>query len=208
MFDVALAQPDVHVERERVHLLARGGDLVHVRGNVVRREGLLGFDAKDAGPGAGLLLQRARQRGGYLSRKELAGLVRVVSDGFERTGLVLHLDHNHRVLVLINLGQVLHQADECPAIAIEVRLRVRREDPHGLAGGPDHARKLRGVLFDPGRSVIHHAVLPGAEPEQDELEPVPARAGEQRIHAGEVQAALLGLELVPIHGDLKGITVQ
>ncbi len=52
------------------------------------------------------------------------------------------------------------------------------------------------------------AVLPCAEPEQDEVEVVLARLRDQQVHVGEVEGALGGLDLLPVDGGLDGIGVH
>ena len=65
-----------------------------------------------------------------------------------------------------------------------------------------------GVGFDPSRHVVHVAVFPGAEPQQDDMQVVIACAIHDGVNVGEVEFAGLWLELFPINGSLDGVGVQ
>src|SRR5256885_168829 len=52
------------------------------------------------------------------------------------------------------------------------------------------------------------AVLPGAEPQQNEMYFVLARLRQQSVHHRVVEMSLLGFELLPVDGDLKRVGVQ
>ena len=103
---------------------------------------------------------------------------------------------------------VTQKRGEGSLIGVEIGGRVGTHHVQQLAVGVLLARVGLGVGLDPLRNVVVLAVLPGAEPEQDEVEVVLARLRDQQVHVGEVECALGGLDLLPVDGGLDSIGVH
>ena len=92
---------------------------------------------------------------------------------------------------------MLHERGEGVAVSFKVSAGVGGEDVDGLTGGVDDAGVPGGVGFDPLWRVVHVAVLPGAEPEDDEMHVVLAGLIDEEISGGEIEGALFGLKAAP-----------
>src|SRR5439155_16866521 len=60
----------------------------------------------------------------------------------------------------------------------------------------------------PRGRVARHAVLPGSEPEENQLQLIAPPPGEQRVDRGEVEATFFGLDQLPRYGREHGIEVH
>ena len=67
---------------------------------------------------------------------------------------------------------------------------------------------LLRVGLNPLGNVVVLAVLPGAEPEQDQLQVVLTRTVYEQIYVGEVELAGRGLHHFPIDGCLDRVDVE
>jgi hypothetical protein len=69
----------------------------------------------------------------------------------------------------------------------------------------DHPRVLRGVLLHPTRRIVHDAVLPGGNPEQNEAHILDASTADDQVDVLEAKLAGLRLDNLPIDRDLRGV---
>ena len=117
----------------------------------------------------------------------------------QHADLILDLDHDDRVLGVVDGADVAQQGSEGPAVG---RLRLRAEsgqDVDALSVRHLRPREAGLVPLHPGRRIGGHAVLPGAEPEDDEPHVVRARVADELIDRRPVEASLLGLDQLPRH---------
>ena len=168
----------VDVHRQVELRLAGRGDLVDVAGDVPGVEGLVGARAEHLGSRC----RRGAELRGQLGRdrpvEQPLRLGREVARAAVAAGLVLGLDHDHRVLRIV-VAQMPHQPDEGALSASSVARPCGREDIMGAAVAGAHAREALGVGLDPFGRVAGAGVLPGAEPQQHQPHVVaraPARA--------------------------------
>ena len=101
-----------------------------------------------------------------------------------------------------------HQGPERLSIGVEVGLAVRREHEDAFAVWADNARVFFRIGFNPFRGVIHHAVFPSGEPQQDQAEFFGACAFNDAIEFLEIELSRLRLDRLPIHGHFDGVDVQ
>ena len=200
-------EPVVDVHGQRQFLLAGGGDGVDVAGDGPGGEGLVGVVAEDLGPGAGLLAEGLEQVGGDGRVEDLLRERREVADQAERAGFVFDLHHQDGVL-RVGLLQMAHERGKGGAVGVEVGGRVGAEDVDGHAGAGEHARVGRGVGLHPVGHVVHLAVLPRAEPEQDEADFMCPRLLQYRVDHSEVEGAAFRFELLPVDGDFEGVEAE
>jgi hypothetical protein len=85
---------------------------------------------------------------------------------------------------------------------------VRRGRVDGLAFVAGDVGIFLGVLFHPKRHIVIAAVLPGGEPEEDEMEVVCPCLCQQGVDEREIKFVLLGFELFPVDGGFEGIEVE
>jgi hypothetical protein len=169
---------------------------VDVAGEVPGHEELLGARAERIGPWPPLDTERLRQLGRDRLGEQPRGFRRVVAHQLVAAGLVLDLDHNHRVL-RVSLAQMRHQPRERARVRRQRFLAVRAQRVMRAAVGMAHAREAAAVGLDPERRVACPGVLPGREPQQHQ--PLVVRSGllEQRVDEGEIEPTLDRLDLLP-----------
>ena len=102
----------------------------------------------------------------------------------------------------------MQESGEGCLIGFEIGRRVGAHDVQQLAVGVLLAWVGLGVGLNPLGDVVVLAVLPCAEPEEDEAEVVLAGLSDEQVHIGEVECALGGLHLLPVDGGLDGIGVH
>ena len=217
-----LVQPDVGVGRDGVDLLA-GGDLVDKTGHAVGLQRLVPVPAKQVKPAAGLLgaaFLPGEHRvlgggGGFEPLHHLGGdggliqplrLRAEIPDGpADDAQLILDLDRQHGLHFRVAAPDRLHQAAEGPLIRLESGAAERGEVADLVAVVGDDPPEAGRVLLDPLGDIFHVAVLPGAEPEEDQLE-VPLPAGFDDLFDKEgVKEPLRRLEALPADGDGAGV---
>ena len=117
----------------------------------------------------------------------------------QHADLVLDLDHDDGVLGFVERANVTKQGGEGPSVG---RLRLRAEggeDVDALAVRHLRPRESRLVALHPSGGVGRHAVLPGAEPENDESHVVGARVSYELIDRRPVESPFHGLDQLPRH---------
>src|ERR1035441_1496961 len=88
----------------------------------------------------------------------------------ENAHLVLHLNHNDRMLLAIDFADVPHQGRKGVSIRVPGRIAKRREEFQWFAPlGPDPGEPLE-ILLHPIRWIAGQAVLPAREPDEDEAQ--------------------------------------
>src|SRR5260370_23582182 len=102
----------------------------------------------------------------------------------------------------------MHEGGEGVLVGFEVGRGVGREHVQDFAVGVQLAGILFGIGLDPLRYVVCLAVLPGSEPEQNEVEVVLTCTVYEQIHVGEVELALFGLHLLPVDGRFDGVDMK
>jgi len=145
---------------------------------------------------------------GHLAAIHGLALRAIIPIAAQDARLVLNLHGDDGAFGRILLAQVRHQGRKGTPIRLQIRLAMGRKHPHRVAKGVDHATETLGGAFDPGRHILHVAVLPGAKPEQHELDAILARHRQEGIDAGPVKATLLGLHLLPVNRDLQRVPMQ
>ena len=136
---------------------------------------------------------------GTAPRKRRVRLRAVVARVRDHPDLVLHLHHQQRVL-----GR-RRPARTCFISAANARASASRfaaENGDRISCGRPVASTVRGnrlcVALHPRRGVARHAVLPGAEPQEDQAHVVRPGVPQQSVDAGEVERALRGFDDVPV----------
>ena len=116
--------------------------------------------------------------------EQLVGHRAALARDRQHADLVLHLHHEHGVLVAVDAFQrySMKRRERARVGVARVR-RKRREDLDARSVGELRARKTLRVALHPGRHVRGHAVLPRAEPQDHELQIVRARIAQQRVDA-------------------------
>ena len=184
------------------------GDLLDVAGDGPGVEVLVGIVAIDLAPaarGLGHRLLAGQHRGRHRLLEGGLGSLAEIAREAEGADLVLHLHHQHGVLLGVDLLEMLHQRSEGALVGLECFLTEGGQAVAVLAGLVDHAREAPVVELDPGRRVLRAGVLPGAEPQQHDAHLVLAGLLEQGVDEGEIEAALDGLDLLPGHWYLDGV---
>ena len=207
-FGRRIAEPDVHIERNGEFGFAGGGDFVEIVGLIIGLKGFIGFGTEDLTPGAGLLFYDFEEIGGNLLREAGVGFGRKIADGADVAGFVFDLQQEDGVFGGVDGFQVAHESGESGFIGFEIGVGVGGEDVEGFAAGIEHARVSFWIGLDPLGGVVHVAVFPGAEPEEDQVEMVFAGAGDERVDIGEIEFALLGFELFPVNGGFESVGVE
>ena len=126
----------------------------------------------------------------------------------DHADFVFDLHHDHRVLIAVDLLEVLHQRGERFRVGGDVRFAEGREDLDAAAVLAERAREAILVHLDPLGRVARHAVLPTAEPEEDEPQVVAAGRFDEAIDEREVELAFARLDEVPIRGDEHRVEIQ
>lgn len=118
----------------------------------------------------------------------------------QEADLVLHLDHQDRPRVAVLFPEVAHQGGESAAIGLQ-RLPVEGGQDFGVGSVAVFRQRepISEVLFHPGGHVAGHTVLPGSEPEQDQMQVVGPGRCEQVIHRREVELSLRRFQQFPVH---------
>ncbi len=108
-------------------------------------------------------------------------------------------------MIGVGLLEVRHQGGEGRLVGLQ-RLRIEGAQnilrPALVVLGPGVARV---IALDERRHVGRHRILPGAEPQQHDVHVVLARLLEDGVSDGEIEMALLRLDLVPFDGQDHGI---
>src|ERR1035437_7792355 len=65
-----------------------------------------------------------------------------------------------------------------------------------------------GIGFDPSRDIVHHSVLPGAEPQRHNPQTTRAGGAQHLIERAEFKPPLLGLDFIPVDRKLDHIRVH
>ncbi|OPZ77194.1 MAG: hypothetical protein BWY77_01747 [bacterium ADurb.Bin431] len=147
-----------------------------------------------------VLLHIGDEIGRHRLGKAFVRLAAVIACIRDHADLVLHLDHDHRLLLLIHFAEMAHQGGEGAYIGLEILRAERSEDFLGLSCARAGAGEAHRVRFHPEGRVAGHAVLPGAEPEQDELEVVGAGGLEDAVDERKFKTPLLRLDQLPVDG--------
>jgi len=132
------------------------------------------------------------------------GVIAKIAPG---AGLILHLDHQHGALWVGRL-EVTHESGKSLGVGVERGSGEGRRRIERAAVLVDHARIAFGVQLHPLRHIVRVAVLPGAEPKQDQAQPVGASLSEQSVDDAVIELPLLGLDLLPVDRDLDCVGVQ
>ena len=114
----------------------------------------------------------------------------------EDADLVFDLHHEDGAIGGVDLGDVLHEGGEGAGVGLLQVGGGGREHLNGRAALND-AREAFGIALDPDGRVTGHAVLPGGEPEEDDLLVLGAGLGEESVDEGEVVGAFGGLDELP-----------
>ncbi len=151
---------------------------------------------------------RLQQLGGDLEGEEAVGFRGEVAHASDVARFVLHLDEEDGVLVVVDLFEVVHQCGEGCLIGVQSVLRDGREHVDRLSIGANDPWKARGIGFDPGRSVVHVAVLPCAKPQKNDVEIVRASTVDYSVDVGEIELTWLTLELLPVNRGFDSVGMQ
>ena len=199
----SIAERRVDVHRQILLGLAGHRHGVDVAGEMPAGEELVGALAERLTPGAGHP-HRLCQLGGQRGVEQPVRLGRMVAGEAVAAGLVLDLDHDHRVLG-IGLAQVPHQGGEGAGVGGQGLTPQRAQDIVRAAVFLAHPREALAVALDPFRRVGRRGVLERAVPQQHETLVMGTRAFEQRIDKAEIELTFGGFELLPGHGHFQGI---
>ncbi len=171
----------------------------------------LGFGTEDhlpigAGRGWGLAhgLQDFRRN---RTVKELVRLRTVIADGSVCAGFVLHLHHQHRSF-RISVLEVLHEGGEGALVRFEGCRGKRGRRVNQLSALIGHMGIALGIELHPFGHIVLAAVLPGAEPEQNQVNVVLAGLGEDGVHRRVIELPLLGLELLPVDRRFERVGME
>ena len=138
---------------------------------------------------------------------------RAVARVAQNADFVFHLHHQHGVLFAVYFLDVVHQSGKGFGVgrhsgfAEGAQGFERTNDGNGFAFVDLNTREAGKVLLDPVRRVTRCAVLPTAEPEDDEAQMILPRLCDHAIERGVVELALFRLELRPGDGDQRGVQV-
>ena len=92
----------------------------------------------------------------------------------------------------VDFLDVAHQRDIRMLVGVKISLRIWRQDVENFAVGRDLARIFFQIGLHPFRDIVGLAVFPGAEPQDDEMQFVFARAVHKLIDGREIKFARLG----------------
>ena len=101
-----------------------------------------------------------------------------------------------------------HQGREGFPVGVSVRGSIGREIVERGADTIDHARKVQRIALDPLRHIVIISVLPGAEPEKDQMQMVRPGTADQSIDVRPIELPRLRLDLFPIHGRSRRVDVH
>jgi len=119
-----ISDPDVAIHGKGILGLACLGNFTYVVAGRVGGEALIGIGAEGFGPRRWANVQGACEVGRNLAVEALLGSGRKVADGTDRTGFVLHLDHDDGVAGAIDFANMMHQRCESALIRFKVGGRV------------------------------------------------------------------------------------
>ena len=145
----------------------------------------------------------------FLGNRPVEGLVgrgRPVPRVEQDPDLVLHLDHDDRVLPAIHLLDMPHQRGEGAGVGVAVRLAEGGEQLDGLPALYPDARETLEVLLHPVGRVARETVLPACEPDEHKAQVVTPRIPDVAIQHIEVELAFPRLDLRP--GNTRNHGVQ
>ena len=178
-------------------------------GGGVGGEGLVRVGAEGPGPGAASgQVHGAGEAGGDFGLEGFLGGGGEVADGADGAGLVFDLDHDDGVLRAVDGLDVSHEGGEGVLVGFEIDGGAGGHDVEELAFGVLFAGVLFGVGLDPLGDVMVLAVLPGAEPEEDDVEMVLAGLVDDEVDVAEVEFVLRGFDLFPVDGGFDGVDVE
>ena len=223
---LGLDEPGVDEIRNRISFLAGRRHFFDVGSVVPGHEEFIGVVALAEyllpvarGAGAGFLPGRAEFRNQPVAVRDhivdqlrghgpAEGSLRrgtVVAGVAVQTHFVLDLDHDDRLLAGIHFADVAQQRREGAGIRVAVGFAEGGQDGDRLAGGRLGQGVFLLVLFHPQGDMAGHAVLPGSEPQEDEVHVVGAGLADQIVHAGKIKLALLGRQLLPVDRGQQGV---
>jgi hypothetical protein len=102
----------------------------------------------------------------------------------------------------------MHERGKCSLICIERILRMRRQRIDFSAFRVGYVRDIRFVQLDEFRRVMAAAILPGAEPQQHQVQMMLTRPGKQCMQQRRIKMAALRLELLPVDRHFDGVQMQ
>ena len=168
----------------------------------------VGFAAKDLPPSAGALIGGSEQIGRNLAREFAVCFGGEIAHTSNVAGFVFDLNHDDGVVVMIDFIQVMGKSGKGAFIGFEGVVRKRREDIDRIAIGADDAWVFGCVVLNPDRRIMHVAVFPRAEPQENDSQVVGARPGDDGVEIAEIEFAGLRFQLLPINGRGNGVGVQ
>ena len=149
-------------------------------------------------------LEQFRRHG---SVKQPLGDRGVIPHAAPGSGLVLHLDQQHRML-RVGFLQMPHHRREYLRVGFHRCLSVRRRRIDRLSIAADDVGILSGIVLHPLGHVVVASVLPGAEPQQHQMHLVLPPFLEQRVNQRKIEHPRLRLDLLPVNRNFDGVGVQ
>ena len=143
-----------------------------------------------------MLLQVIHQLFRHGRCKSLVGRFRPVARVSQHAHFVLHLHHQHGMLV-IGFPDVPHQGAKGARIRVPAGVAERAQQLNALTAFDLDPREPFVVLLDPERRVARQTVLPTAKPQEHQFQAIAARFLDEAVHQREIEVAFLGLQLGP-----------
>jgi hypothetical protein len=140
------------------------------------------------------IVHQLRRHGPGERRLGLGGTVARIAD---QPHFVFQLNHDDGVLFGIHFAEMLHEGGVGAGVGLQVGVAGRREHFHRLAALEPGAREPLLVGLHPRGREAGEAVLPTAEPEEDDVQIIFPRAGEQSVNEAEIVFAFHRLDPVP-----------
>ena len=139
--------------------------------------------------------------------KKLVGFRGIIAQGSPGASFVFDLHHQHRSLWICRF-QMPHESSESAYVRVQRRLCKRRGRVNSFPVLVDNVGIPLGVELHPLRHVMLTAVLPCAKPKQNKVNATCAGLRKNTVDLRVVELTLLGLELLPVNGNLQCIGVQ
>ena len=130
---------------------------------------------------------------------------RIVARHLNHTDLILHLHHDHRLLMSIMITQIRHHMTEGTLVGLQHILTQRRSLLNGFPLRSMGTRESLHVTLKPLWRIAAHRVFPSPKPQQHHLQLVAPCFAQDHVERPHVELPLLGLNQLPRHGNEHGV---